>query len=221
MGRIARLPRRRRRRSRRSSGRVSRSCASRRRVSWKNELPPSIRMSPASSSGVSCSIISSTGSPAGIIIMIRRGRSSAATSSSSVFVPGELRLRVIADERVGPVRLQVPDDDGKPVLLDVEREVAPHGAQADDRKRSDSLMYLPRGHERLFERQSRVRTPSSSAISAASDPSPSGTMRADPSTPSTAPRGTCSPRSLPCAIQLRSLERHFDSGDGPRSCMLA
>ena len=65
----------------------SRSAASRRRVSPNRELPPSIRMSPASSSGASCASISSTGFPAVTIIMMRRGRSSAATSSSSVRAP--------------------------------------------------------------------------------------------------------------------------------------
>ena len=66
---------------------VSRSAASRRRVSGYHELPPSTSTSPASSSGRSRSIISSTGAPAGIIMRIRRGRLKAATKRSSDGAP--------------------------------------------------------------------------------------------------------------------------------------
>ena len=44
-------------------------------VSLNQELPPSMTMSPFSSSGMSLSMVMSTGEPALIIIMIRRGRS--------------------------------------------------------------------------------------------------------------------------------------------------
>ena len=43
--------------------------------------------------------------------MIRRGRSSAAMSSSKVFVPVERLAWVVADEVVDPVGFQVPDRD--------------------------------------------------------------------------------------------------------------
>ena len=54
----------------------------RRMVSGKWLLPPSMRMSPGSSSGMSVSISSSTAAPALTIIITRRGFFSAATSSS-------------------------------------------------------------------------------------------------------------------------------------------
>src|SRR5688572_2582812 len=60
--------------------------SSRRRVSTKWVLPPSMTMSPASSSGFSWFSTSSTGLPALIIIMIRRGFSRAETNSASDFV---------------------------------------------------------------------------------------------------------------------------------------
>lgn len=56
----------------------------RRLVSGKCELPASMMMSPSSSSGASSSITASTGAPAFTMTMIRRGRSSAATNSSTV-----------------------------------------------------------------------------------------------------------------------------------------
>ena len=159
--------------------RRSRSAASRRRVSSKYELPPSIRMSPASSSGESLPIISSTGAPAGTIIRIRRGRSSAATSASSVFAPGELRLRMVAKKGVGPLRLQVPDRHGEPVLLDVEREIAPHRPQSDDAERAPTHIDISRAVTSACSKaRSRVRTPSSSPIRDAGLPSPRGTTRA-------------------------------------------
>jgi hypothetical protein len=45
---------------------------------------------------------------------------------------GELVAGVILEEGVGPVGLEVPHRDRKAVLLDVEREVAAHRAEADD-----------------------------------------------------------------------------------------
>jgi hypothetical protein len=59
----------------------------RRWVSRKYELPPSTMVSPSSRSGTSCSITASTGGPALTMIMIVRGRSSAATNSSFDVVP--------------------------------------------------------------------------------------------------------------------------------------
>src|SRR5437764_13094564 len=56
-------------------------------VSLNHELPPSIRTSPSSRYGVIFSIVESTGGPALIIIMIRRGRVSALVESANVFVP--------------------------------------------------------------------------------------------------------------------------------------
>src|SRR3954470_517890 len=61
----------------------SRHSSVRRRVSRKRELPPSITMSPSSSSGVRSSITPSTGAPAFTITMIRRGLSNDETNSSS------------------------------------------------------------------------------------------------------------------------------------------
>src|SRR4051794_21026502 len=61
----------------------SRHSSVRRRVSRKRELPPSITMSPSSSSGSSASITPSTGAPALTMTMIRRGLSSESTNSSS------------------------------------------------------------------------------------------------------------------------------------------
>ena len=55
--------------------------------------------------------------------MIRRGRSSAATNSSSVVRGGELLVRVRRDELRGRLRLAVPDRDAEAVIGDVEREV--------------------------------------------------------------------------------------------------
>ena len=64
----------------------SRSAFSRRRVSAKCALPPSMIMSPGSSSGANSSITASVGSPALTMIIRRRGFSSAATNSSAVSV---------------------------------------------------------------------------------------------------------------------------------------
>src|SRR6478735_6407435 len=60
---------------------------SRRWVSRKWELPPSMIVSPSSSSGASSSITASTAGPALTMVMIVRGRSSACTNSSVVPVP--------------------------------------------------------------------------------------------------------------------------------------
>ena len=60
---------------------------SRRWVSLKCELPPSMIVSPSSSSGASSSITASTAGPALTMVMIVRGRSSAWTNSSVVPVP--------------------------------------------------------------------------------------------------------------------------------------
>jgi hypothetical protein len=49
-------------------------------------------MSPASSSGFNSSITASTGPPAFTIVMMRRGRSSAATNSAGVFAPTKFLL---------------------------------------------------------------------------------------------------------------------------------
>ena len=61
----------------------SRHSSVRRRVSAKCELPASMTMSSSSSSGARSPITPSTGAPALTITMIRRGRSSAETNSSS------------------------------------------------------------------------------------------------------------------------------------------
>ena len=73
----ARPPRHRTRRCRRSAGPRSRSASSRRRVSTKCALPPSMTMSPSSSSGTSSSITASVGSPALTMMIDLRGRSRA------------------------------------------------------------------------------------------------------------------------------------------------
>ena len=65
----------------------SRHASVRRRVSTKCELPASMTMSPSSSSGVNSSITASTGPPALTMMMTLRGRSSAATNSSTLPVP--------------------------------------------------------------------------------------------------------------------------------------
>ncbi len=62
----------------------SRSWRSRRRVSAKCALPPSMIMSPGSRSGANSSITASVGSPAFTMTTSRRGRSSAATNSFAV-----------------------------------------------------------------------------------------------------------------------------------------
>lgn len=62
----------------------SRSAFSRRRVSSKCALPPSMIMSPSSRSGANSSITASVGAPAFTMTSTRRGRSSDSTSSSGV-----------------------------------------------------------------------------------------------------------------------------------------
>lgn len=62
----------------------SRRSRSRRRVSAKCALPPSMIMSPGSSSGANSWITASVGSPAFTMMTSRRGRSSAATNSLAV-----------------------------------------------------------------------------------------------------------------------------------------
>ncbi len=63
----------------------SRRAASRRRVSMKCALPPSMIMSPGSSSGANSSITASVAAPAFTMITRRRGRSRLATNSSAVW----------------------------------------------------------------------------------------------------------------------------------------
>ena len=58
------------------------SSAPRRIESWKFELPPSMMMSPAESSGWSVAMVWSTGSPAGTMIQTTRGFASAATTAA-------------------------------------------------------------------------------------------------------------------------------------------
>src|SRR6185436_5722102 len=109
---------------------------------------------------------------------------------------GELVAGVILEERVGPVGLEVPHRDRKAVLLDVEREVSAHRAEADDGEAAATHTRISRAAVSACSKaRSRVRTPSSSPISAASEPSPSGTIRVDPSPPSTA-----ASRQLPCGL---------------------
>lgn len=62
----------------------SRSSFSRRLVSSKWALPPSMTTSPSSSSGANSWMTASVGSPAFTMTTRRRGRSSAATNSSGV-----------------------------------------------------------------------------------------------------------------------------------------
>ena len=76
------LPRRLKYRYRQNKRPFASTSFTRRSVSWKSELPPSIITSPGDMWGSSCSIISSTGAPALIIIMMTRGRLTASTSSS-------------------------------------------------------------------------------------------------------------------------------------------
>ena len=60
-------------------------------VSWKNELPPSMMMSPFSSRGVSSAITSSMGLPAFTMMKAFRGEARLATNSAMVFA-GSRRL---------------------------------------------------------------------------------------------------------------------------------
>ena len=60
-------------------------------VSRKSELPPSTIVSPLSSSGSRRAIVSSTGAPARIINMIRRGLRTEATKRSSSWNPSKFR----------------------------------------------------------------------------------------------------------------------------------
>lgn len=62
----------------------SRMAFSRRRVSWKWALPPSMSTSPSSSRAANSSMTASVGSPALTMITMRRGFSSEATNSSAV-----------------------------------------------------------------------------------------------------------------------------------------
>ena len=106
------LPRRPRRRSRRSACRM----LAQRGLAAACVLEPGVAavdqdVARVRASGVSLSIISSTGAPAGIIIMIRRGRSSAAANCSKRRRAVELRARMLADEVAGPVCFEVPDRD--------------------------------------------------------------------------------------------------------------
>ena len=104
---------------------------SRRCVSLNQEFPPSMRMSPGSSSGESCAIMLSTGSPALIIIRMRRGVRSALTNSSSDFGAGEAFAGILLHEALGPIGFQVPDRDAEAVLFNVEGKILPHNAKSD------------------------------------------------------------------------------------------
>ena len=83
-GRAARLPRRPKRRCRRRAGRARAGVRSRRMVSVKRALPPSMMMSPGSSSGRQLVDLAIVASPALTIRMIARGLRTAPTRSSSV-----------------------------------------------------------------------------------------------------------------------------------------
>ena len=106
---------------------------SRRRVSTKCELPASMTMSSSSSSGARSPITPSTGAPALTITMIRRGRSSAATNSSSdsaaVKSPSDAVLR---HELARLGRRAVVDGDRHAAACDVARQVRPHHGEPGD-----------------------------------------------------------------------------------------
>ncbi len=83
-------------------------------------------VSSASSSGTSCSSVWST-IPAGIMIQMLRGFSSAFTKSASVLVAGgALRLK-----RLDRVRVHVVDDDVVAVVHQPADQVGPHPAEPD------------------------------------------------------------------------------------------
>ena len=104
----------------------------RRVESGKCELPPSMRMSPGSSSGTSSSMTSSTGGPALTMIMILRGRFSAATSSCGEWVPTIFFPLARPSTNASTLRRRaVEDGDGEPVALHVQDEVFAHHGQAD------------------------------------------------------------------------------------------
>ena len=116
------------------------SAATRRSVSVKSELPPSMRMSPASRSGFSSSITASTGPPAFTIVMMRRGRSSAATNSAGRLRADEvLALGVTGEQRLGLLPAAVVDGDGEAVALDVAGEVLAHDGEPDE----SDLLHAP------------------------------------------------------------------------------
>ena len=131
--RAARLPRRRTRRCRRSEIRPAPSSSERRSVSTKSELPPSIRMSPASrcglqmrddavdrlarpapSSGCAAAARAPPSAPAGC----RRRRSPCALRRPSTNACVFVGVEVVAGDR-------------KSLALDVAREVRAHHAEPD------------------------------------------------------------------------------------------
>src|SRR5205823_7314010 len=56
---------------------------------------------------------------------------------------GELLLRVIAEKRVRPLRLEIPDGHGKAMRLDVQRKIASHRPETDDAERALSHADTP------------------------------------------------------------------------------
>src|SRR4051812_37477517 len=152
----------------------------RRCVSLKNELPPSMRTSPFSRCGAIFSMVMSTGSPALIIIMIRRGRSSDAANSSNVFVPTSCLPGCFATKRSthSPSRFQTAT--GKPCSSTLSARfspitprpimpndafaiVTPHGARASSPAVGERLARRPLRAGR-DARHVRTRRPRSSCL---------------------------------------------------------
>ena len=143
----------------------------------------------------------------------------------SVFAPGELRLRMIAQELVGPLRLEVPDRDREAVLLDVEREVAPHGPEPDDRRSAAAhARYLPRDRApvRTRCRASAHPVPRQRGTRA---PVAEGTMRASAAAADCRLRGTaiastCRVSTGPITPKLNARQRR-GRVDGRVGCSIA
>ena len=107
--------------------------ASRRRVSWKWALPPSMSMSPGSSSGANSSITASVAAPALTMMSKRLGFCRAATKSCAVWCGDEGALVAelvhgVGDAGGGPV----VQGDGVAVAGEVAGQVTAHHAQPGD-----------------------------------------------------------------------------------------
>ena len=140
-----------------------------------------MRMSPGSSSGVSC---------CDHLIDGRAGRDHHHDAPRTLEIGDERRERLRAgelrrpDDRCRKVSVQSASRfqtaTGNAVVLDVQRQVPAHGAEADDAEGAAAHADISRAHDRACSNaRSRVRTPSSSPMSVPSVPSPSGTTRAD------------------------------------------
>ncbi len=131
--RTAPLPRRPTRRSRRSGCRRPPAPPRAGAVSSNHELPPSIRMSPASSTGRSFvdrlidRLARRDHHQDPPRPLERRGQLFEGLGARRTPAPG-----CVAQKVVDPLRLEIPDRDRHAARLDVQREVAAHRAEADD-----------------------------------------------------------------------------------------